>query len=72
MDKDGCHECVHVITLLNQEFDKLQTQYKDLKDKYKDLEDKYKKLLKLKIDDKKYNSEIIEFKDYNYYRVSLF
>ena len=65
MDKDGCHECVHVITLLNQEFDKLQTQYKDL-------EDKYKKLLKLKIDDKKYHSEIIEFKNYNYYRVPLF
>ena len=41
MDKDGCHECVNVITLLNQEFDRLQTQYKDL-------EDKYKKLLKLK------------------------
>ena len=65
MDKDGCHECVHVITLLNQEFDKLHTQYKDL-------EDKYKNLLKLKIDDKKYHSEIIEFKDYNYYRVPLF
>ena len=65
MDKDGCHECVHVITLLNQEFDKLQTQYKDL-------DDKYKNLLKLKIDDKKYHSEIIEFKDYNYYRVPLF
>ena len=65
MDKDDCHECVHVITLLNQEFDKLHTQYKDL-------EDKYKNLLKLKIDDKIYNSEIIEFKDYNYYRVPLF
>ena len=65
MDKDSCHECVHVITLLNKEFDKLQTHYKDL-------EDKYKKLLKLKIDDKKYNSEIIEFKNYNYYRVPLF
>ena len=39
----------------------------------KELENKYKKLLKkLKIDDKIYNSEIIEFKDYNYYRVPLF
>ena len=65
MDKDDCHHCVDVITLLNQEFDKLQTQYREL-------EDKYKNLLKLKIDDKKYHSEIIEFKNYNYYRVPLF
>ena len=66
MDKDGCHHCVHVITLLNQEFDKLQTQYRELEDKYKKL------LKKLNIDDKIYNSEIIEFKDFNYYRVPLF
>ena len=66
MDKDSCHECVHVITLLNQEFDKLQTQYRELEDKYKKL------LKKSNIDDKIYNNEIIEFKDFNYYRVQLF
>ena len=66
MDKDDCHHCVDVITLLNQEFDKLQTQYRELEDKYKKL------LKKLNIDDKIYNNEIIEFKDFNYYRVQLF
>ena len=52
MDQESCHHCIHMITLLNQEFDKLQTQYKELEDKYKDLKKK------LDTNDKIHNEEI--------------
>ena len=65
---DQCHECVWIITKLNQEYDELYNSYK----KKKRENEEYKQILNLNTNKQTYHSkEQIIFKDFNYHRVPL-